>query len=148
MWDCSRRKTLRSITAQTCDLLSLQLPGTVVVREGWRNGFGTALRLGFAKATNDLIWVVPLDLPYSLSVRKEAPIATRASVYAAVTRERHFRTIINDSGTRCCDERAGPLLLATFGSFSDDHTCASSNSRDRVQQAICGRQQDMAVTAL
>ena len=40
----------------------------VVVHEGSRNGFGAALRLGFAKATKDLIWVIPVDLPYSLSV--------------------------------------------------------------------------------
>jgi glycosyltransferase involved in cell wall biosynthesis len=58
-------------TAQACDVLSLQLPGTVVVHEGCRNGFGAALRLGFAKATKDLIWVVPVDLPYSLSMLKE-----------------------------------------------------------------------------
>jgi len=58
-------------TAQACDVLSSQLPGTVVIHEGWRNGFGAALRLGFEKATKDLIWVVPVDLPYSLSTLKE-----------------------------------------------------------------------------
>jgi glycosyltransferase involved in cell wall biosynthesis len=58
-------------TAEACETLATELPGTVVVHEGRRNGFGSALRLGFAKATNDLIWVVPVDLPYSLSLLKE-----------------------------------------------------------------------------
>jgi glycosyltransferase involved in cell wall biosynthesis len=59
-------------TAEACDLLALQLSDVIVVHEGRRNGFGAALRLGFAKATNDLIWVVPVDLPYSLSLLREA----------------------------------------------------------------------------
>ena len=58
-------------TAEACDLLASQLSEVVVVHEGRRNGFGAALRLGFAKATNDLIWVVPVDLPYSLSLLRE-----------------------------------------------------------------------------
>jgi glycosyltransferase involved in cell wall biosynthesis len=59
-------------TAEACDALALHLPRTVVVHEGKRNGFGAALRLGFSKATSDLIWIIPVDLPYSLSVVKEA----------------------------------------------------------------------------
>jgi dolichol-phosphate mannosyltransferase len=59
-------------TAQACDGLANELPGVVVIHEGRRNGFGAALRLGFAKATKDLIWVVPVDLPYSLSILTEA----------------------------------------------------------------------------
>jgi glycosyltransferase involved in cell wall biosynthesis len=59
-------------TADTCDTLAAQLSEVVVIHEGRRNGFGAALRLGFAKAANDLIWVVPVDLPYSLSLLREA----------------------------------------------------------------------------
>ena len=58
-------------TAEACDVLASQLSEVVVVHEVRRNGFGAALRLGFAKATNDLIWVVPVDLPYSLSLLRE-----------------------------------------------------------------------------
>jgi glycosyltransferase involved in cell wall biosynthesis len=58
-------------TADTCDTLAAQLSEVVVIHEGRRNGFGAALRLGFAKAANELIWVVPVDLPYSLSFLQE-----------------------------------------------------------------------------
>ena len=58
-------------TADACDTLAAQLSEVVVIHEGRRNGFGAALRLGFAKAANDLIWVVPVDLPYSLSLLQE-----------------------------------------------------------------------------
>jgi glycosyltransferase involved in cell wall biosynthesis len=54
-------------TAEACDKLASQFSEVVVFHEGQRNGFGAALRLGFAKAASDLIWVVPVDLPYSLS---------------------------------------------------------------------------------
>jgi len=59
-------------TAQACDELAVEFPGVVVIHEGRRNGFGAALRLGFAKATKELIWVVPVDLPYPLSTLTEA----------------------------------------------------------------------------
>ena len=58
--------------AQACDSLARQFPDVTVVHEGRRNGFGSALKLGFAKATNELICVIPVDLPYSLSILKEA----------------------------------------------------------------------------
>jgi hypothetical protein len=41
-------------------------------REETPDGAGAALRLGFAQATKDLIWVVPVDLPYLLSILTEA----------------------------------------------------------------------------
>lgn len=59
-------------TAEACDALALHLSQTVVIHEGKRNGFGAALRFGFSKATSDLIWVIPVDLPFSLSVLTEA----------------------------------------------------------------------------
>ena len=59
-------------TGAACDRLAQELPSMAVVHEGGRNGFGSALRQGFAEARMDLIWVVPVDLPFPLETLLQA----------------------------------------------------------------------------
>ena len=49
-----------------CDRLAERMPRLEVIHEGAANGFGSALRLGYAHSTKDLVWVVSADLPFPL----------------------------------------------------------------------------------
>jgi glycosyltransferase involved in cell wall biosynthesis len=49
-----------------CDALASRCPEVRVIHEGERRGFGSAMRLGYAAARNDLIWLVTLDTPFPL----------------------------------------------------------------------------------
>lgn len=57
---------------EACDRLAAELPAVEVIHEGAANGFGSALRLGFGRATKDLVWVVSADLPFPLEKMLEA----------------------------------------------------------------------------
>src|SRR5262245_27532454 len=46
-----------------CDELAETLPAVNVIHESQRNGLGSALRLGYAAATKDLVWLVTVDIP-------------------------------------------------------------------------------------
>jgi glycosyltransferase involved in cell wall biosynthesis len=53
-------------TRELCDTATAQNPRVRVVHEATRNGFGSALRLGFAASRSDRVWIVPVDLPFPL----------------------------------------------------------------------------------
>ncbi len=59
-------------TAALADALAAEHAQVTVVHEASRNGFGSALRLGFATAKGDLVCVVPADLPYDLAAIGQA----------------------------------------------------------------------------
>ena len=108
-------------TAQACDALADELPTVVVVHEGSRNGFGAALRLGFAKATKDLIWVIPVDLPYSLSVLTEA-LEQIPHCHAVLSTRRTdarsaFRRLQSRVYTSLCAAVLGQPLLSPNSAF-------------------------------
>lgn len=49
-----------------CDRLAAVLPRISVLHEGRRAGFGSALKLGYARAVKDLVWLLVVDLPFPL----------------------------------------------------------------------------------
>lgn len=51
---------------ELCDRLAASLPRINVIHESRRAGFGSALKLGYAHAGKDLIWLVVVDLPFPL----------------------------------------------------------------------------------
>jgi glycosyltransferase involved in cell wall biosynthesis len=108
-------------TAQACDALADELPTVVVVHEGSRNGFGAALRLGFAKATKDLIWVIPVDLPYSLSVLTEAleqiPVCDAVLSTRRTDARSAFRRLQSRVYTSLCAAVLGQPLLSPNSAF-------------------------------
>jgi dolichol-phosphate mannosyltransferase len=53
-------------TGEKCDALAGVLPHVRVIHEGARNGFGAALKLGYAQATKDLVWIITVDLFFPL----------------------------------------------------------------------------------
>jgi glycosyltransferase involved in cell wall biosynthesis len=53
-------------TADACDRIAATHQRIVVIHEGARRGFGSALKVGFRQASKDLLWVVTADLPFSL----------------------------------------------------------------------------------
>jgi glycosyltransferase involved in cell wall biosynthesis len=59
-------------SAAACDRLAETLPAVGVIHETQRNGLGSALRLGYAAATMDLVWLVTVDIPFPLHTLREA----------------------------------------------------------------------------
>lgn len=58
--------------------LAARVPRVSVVHEGARRGFGSALRLGFSRATKDLVWPVTVDLPFPLeTILRVLPLLDR-----------------------------------------------------------------------
>lgn len=55
-----------------CDRLAERMPRLAVLHEGAANGFGSAQKLGFARAIKDLVWVVSADLPFPLEALLDA----------------------------------------------------------------------------
>ncbi len=53
-------------SAEACDQLAESMPSVEVIHEATANGFGSALKLGFARAAKDLVWAVSADLPFPL----------------------------------------------------------------------------------
>ncbi len=51
---------------EACDRAAGADPRVRVVHEGARNGFGSALKVGYAAAGKDLVWLVTVDLPFAL----------------------------------------------------------------------------------
>ncbi|MEZ6023901.1 MAG: glycosyltransferase family 2 protein [Hyphomonadaceae bacterium] len=58
-------------TGELCDRFAAEMQNVRVIHEGARNGFGAALQLGFREARGDLIWVIPIDMPYDLEILRE-----------------------------------------------------------------------------
>jgi dolichol-phosphate mannosyltransferase len=59
-------------TGALCDEVAERYPEVRVIHEGARNGFGSAVKLGFAAATRDLVAMVTFDLPFPLESIAEA----------------------------------------------------------------------------
>lgn len=59
-------------TAELCDALAEKMPKVRVLHEAARRGFGAALRLAFSTARGELLWIVPVDLPFPLEVLLQA----------------------------------------------------------------------------
>jgi glycosyltransferase involved in cell wall biosynthesis len=53
-------------TGEKCDEVARERSHVRVIHEGARNGFGSAIRLGYRAATKDLILLTTLDLSFSL----------------------------------------------------------------------------------
>ncbi len=51
---------------ETCDHLAQQFSHVETIHEGAANGFGSALTLGFSRASKDLVQVISADLPFPL----------------------------------------------------------------------------------
>ena len=66
-------------TAEACDEAAARLPRVRVVHEGARRGYGSALRLGIARSTKELITFITLDLPFDLeTIGRALPLLERA----------------------------------------------------------------------
>jgi len=66
-------------TPEACDAASARLPHVRVVHEGAQRGYGSALRLGIARSTKELITFVTLDLPFDLAtIGRALPLLERA----------------------------------------------------------------------
>jgi glycosyltransferase involved in cell wall biosynthesis len=64
-----------------CDRLAAALPAVRVIHEGARNGYGSALQLGFQAATGDLVWMITADMPFPLeAVLQALPLLNRYDV--------------------------------------------------------------------
>lgn len=60
---------------EICDEVAKKLKPVKVIHEGARNGFGSALKVGYKNAQKDLVWLVTLDLPFPLqAVLKALPL--------------------------------------------------------------------------
>jgi glycosyltransferase involved in cell wall biosynthesis len=55
-----------------CDALARENPRVRVVHEGRRNGFGSAMRAGYAAASKELVCLMTADLPFPLESIAEA----------------------------------------------------------------------------
>jgi glycosyltransferase involved in cell wall biosynthesis len=59
-------------TGEKCDVLAGVLPHVRVIHEGARNGFGSAIKLGYQQARKDLVWIITVDLFFPLEAIFEA----------------------------------------------------------------------------
>jgi glycosyltransferase involved in cell wall biosynthesis len=55
-----------------CDALAASCQEVRVIHEGERRGFGSAMRVGYAAARNDLVWLVTVDIPFPLEAILQA----------------------------------------------------------------------------
>jgi glycosyltransferase involved in cell wall biosynthesis len=53
-------------SARIADRMAESIPRMTVIHEGRRNGFGSAVRLGYQKATYDYALVLTLDMPFPI----------------------------------------------------------------------------------
>jgi glycosyltransferase involved in cell wall biosynthesis len=66
-------------TADACDDAAKRLAHVRIVHEGARRGYGSALRLGIARSTKELITIITLDLPFDLATIGQAlPLLEKA----------------------------------------------------------------------
>ena len=53
-------------SGEVCDRLAEEIPSVIVIHESRKSGFGSALRLGYAHARKDLVWLIVVDMPFPL----------------------------------------------------------------------------------
>ncbi|MEW6400648.1 MAG: glycosyltransferase family 2 protein [Chloroflexota bacterium] len=53
-------------SGEACDRLTARFPLITVIHEGKKTGFGSALKIGYAQARKDLIWLIVVDMPFPL----------------------------------------------------------------------------------
>ena len=78
-------------SAEACDAYANAHERLSVVHETSRNGFGSALKLGFGHACKDLVWTVSVDLPFPLE-----------AVLRALPRFSYYDCVLS---YRCDDDR-------------------------------------------
>ena len=59
-------------TDEQCDELASRYEYVRVIHEGGRNGFGSALKIGYRNAKHDYCWLVTADIPFPLEAILEA----------------------------------------------------------------------------
>ena len=65
-------------SGEVCDRLAAQLERVILLHEGARKGFGSAVRLGYRHATKNLIWLVTVDVPFPLeTIFKALPLLSK-----------------------------------------------------------------------
>jgi glycosyltransferase involved in cell wall biosynthesis len=63
---------------EVCDKLAKSDSHIKVIHEGSRNGFGSALKLGYKSAVKDLVWLITVDMPFSLeSILQALPLFSK-----------------------------------------------------------------------
>ena len=80
-------------SGEASDRLAHELPRVRVIHEGARNGYGAAVRLGFAQAAKDLLISIPVDLPFPLEVLPEGLRLIEAADCVLSYREVDDRTL-------------------------------------------------------
>lgn len=62
-------------SAQKCEELAGQIQKIKLIRENQRNGFGSALKIGYKAVSKDLVWLITVDLPFDLTnINKALPL--------------------------------------------------------------------------
>lgn len=79
-------------TSTRCDELAKRLPNVRVVHEGARNGFGSAIKLGYKLAEKDLVWLVTVDLFFPLEAVLQALPLLESNDYVLSYRSEDNRT--------------------------------------------------------
>jgi len=51
---------------ELCDEVAKQNSSIKIIHEGSKNGFGSAVSLGYQNASMDLVWLITLDMPFPL----------------------------------------------------------------------------------
>lgn len=65
-------------TREICDQLAKELVSLIVLHQEKREGFGSAVRIGYSHASKDLIWLVTADIPFPLkSLETALPLAEK-----------------------------------------------------------------------
>jgi glycosyltransferase involved in cell wall biosynthesis len=59
-------------SSEKCDYLVQKNPKILVIHDSVNTGFGAKLKIGYKRATKDLVWLIVLDLPFPLEKIIEA----------------------------------------------------------------------------
>jgi glycosyltransferase involved in cell wall biosynthesis len=59
-------------TGAVADSLAAEFPEVRAIHEGRRNGFGSAVRLGYVEARMEWVWLITPDLPFPLEALDQA----------------------------------------------------------------------------
>jgi glycosyltransferase involved in cell wall biosynthesis len=79
---------------EECDRVAACHPCVRVIHEERRNGFGSAVKLGYRAATMDLVWLITVDLPFPLAAIADALPHLARTGYVISYRSRDERTLL------------------------------------------------------